>query len=308
MANILITGIDGFIGSSLAAALVERGDNVIGIRRSSRPFSSLSALNLEHRVTIRQGDLVDQRMIEEVLQEYQIDMIYHLAADSIVNMQKSPASVIQNNVMSTLSVLEAAKNCHVKMHFASSDKVYGNNPVPYTEDMPLLPSDAYSSSKVMCDVMTRMYSQYMPTIVTRMCNVYGPGDLHPTRIIPKSIQRCLHGNSPEIYSNLNIREYMYIDDAVRALLDVWHLPHVGPGEAYNIGSGYYMANAGVVENILFSFPGIKPRRIDTQGLSEIQSQSLDSSKFRKQTGWQPLVDFNDGIERTVEWWRRLKWL
>jgi len=301
MENVLITGVTGFVGANMAKRLEEKY-NVVGIVRDMIPNNPLELLGVKN-VTLVRGDIECQRIIERVISDYDIDMVFHLAAQSIVKRaHKDPVSTIMTNIVGTVNVLEACRRHGVKVLITSTDKVYGEN-INAKESDPYKPKEIYGASKACADMIAQTYSKVynMDVIVTRACNIYGPGDINP-RIIPNTIRACLKHESPVIYTNIKgVREYIYIDDVIDAYLFLAERVDRG---VFNVGTGIMRGQKEVVEEILSHFKDIKPKYEPGPKIEEIQEQSLDSSKIRL-LGWKPKVSFEDGIKRTVEWWKKI---
>lgn len=309
MKNILITGIRGFVGSNLAGYLTGERYSVTGIARDSKQTSSLKLLGLEDEVNIVLGDCTNQRLVERVISDYGIDAIFHLAANTIVaHSQRAPAVTISNNVLGVLSVLEAARVCGKieAIIVQTTDKVYGDQPSPLTEDLPLLADEPYSVSKAACDIIAKMYfSTYnLPIIITRPANLYGPGDICP-RVIPNTIRTCLKGESPVAFRKDDKREFLFISDVIKAYMVLLKNVNEYKGQAFNIGTDDIKNNEEVVLEILKSYPELQLHYADPDtDIKEIPMQWPDCTKINK-LGWRPKVSFEEGIKATIKWWKSL---
>lgn len=306
--NILITGMAGFIGSNLASRLISEGNNVVGIVRSRKPLCSLNLLGLEGKVNIVFGDVTDRRLIERTIADYQVDAIFHLAAEAIVaHAQRAPLQAIETNIIGPATVFEAARVCGgVKsIVHQSSDHVYGDNKLPFTEDLAFLANTPYDASKAAGDIIARMYAHTynLPIIVARPANNYGCGDTH-RRIIPNIIRDCIAGKPPVIFSKDDKREYIFVEDTVEALLLLAKNAENYKGYAFNVGTGDTKNNGEVVTEILKLFPGLEPVYVEPTDLKEIAKQYIDSSKIMC-LGWKPKISFEEGIKRTVKWWKTI---
>lgn len=308
--NVLITGITGFVGSALAEKCIAQGDNVVGIVRDLRKgktmWGSPRASGIPGAIAF--GDVCDLNLVQRVIADYEIEVVFHLAASSIVAYaQRAPVQAILNNVESTLSILESCRVCgKVKsIVIQASDKVYGNQDPPLTEDMALLADEPYSVSKAMSDMAAATYfSTYgLPIATVRPCNIYGPGDLQ-NRVIPNTIRRCLRGEDPIIFDKDDKREFIYIDDVCDALITVANAIDRTMGEQWNVGSGQVRNNGEVVDEILKHFPDLRPEHVVPKDIKEIPQQWLDSSKIANALNWMAETRFSDGIQMTVESWRR----
>ena len=231
--RVLVTGADGFVAASLIKILLEKGAFVVGTIRHKRPLTTLALLGYESKTEmpdIEYTDLLDLNQLRRICDRHQIDTIFHLAASAIVSSAaKSPYSTIDNNVVSTLNILETARiNKVERVMVASSDKAYGDHandaaePLPYKESYALRGLDVYSSSKVCSDMLaqTYFYQFKLPVAVIRSSNIFGPGDLNFSRLIPKTTMSLLSKKPPIIYKGNHevLREYIYIDDVVEAYL------------------------------------------------------------------------------------------
>ena len=270
--RVLITGGDGFAASNLASALMERGAVVVVTVRHQRPLPTAELLTGDLRPDIEVCDMTDFLQVQRICNRHQIDTIFHLAASAIVSdAANSPMSTFQNNIAPTLNLLEAARVNNIpRVLIASTDKSYGDHadaddpePLPYREGYALRGMDVYSASKACADLMTQTYGfQYkLPVIVVRSCNIFGPGDLNFTRLIPRTTLRMLRGEAPVInLGNADVlREYVYVDDLVGAymfLAENLDKHYVDPMpqrgrvtygySAYNVGS--YTPGQSIEEN------------------------------------------------------------
>ena len=229
--NVLITGGDGFVASNLAADLIRRESNVVVVLRHQRPLSTLKLLGLSGAVPdVEYSDLSDFLAVQQLCNRHRIDTVFHLAASAIVSdASRAPMSTIRNNIISTLNILETARINHIpRVLIASSDKCYGDHAdaddperLPYRENQGLRGLDVYSASKVCADMIGQTYAlQFqLPVIIVRSCNIYGPGDLNFTRLIPRTILRLFSDLDPVINEgNARVlREYIFIDDLIKAI-------------------------------------------------------------------------------------------
>ena len=305
--NVLITGISGFIGCALARKLKELGINVVGLVREWNhvPWPVLD------ECTIINGDVCHYDTIRETMSFYEIDTVFHFAAFAIVRVAaRDPMSTYRVNVMGTVNVLEAARalNKCKSIIVASSDKAYGDHIIlPYTESTDLKPRNTYDTSKACMDMIARSYAHNydMPVSVTRCSNVYGPGDMNLSRIIPNTIKRVLGGDPPLVFQDVSDmeREFIYIDDVVDAYLRLADNPT--RGEAFNIGGtgptkiydlvGKISGIVGLDEMIHIS----KRDNI----FKEIKRQYIDAGKLKAWTGWESTTGLHEGLEKTVEWYK-----
>jgi CDP-glucose 4,6-dehydratase len=313
----LVTGARGFVGAWLAKGLLERGVTVTSYDRrprSGRP-SILAMLGVDGDVEEVEGDLVDRERFERTLAEREVDTVFHLAAETIVGtVQADPVGGFESNVRGTWTVLQACRERGVeRVVFASSDKAYGaHEELPYREDFPLQPTAPYEASKAAADLIARSYwSSYgVPVAVTRFANIYGGGDLNFSRLIPEAVSAALDGRRPVLRSDGSPeRDFLYVEDAVSAYLTIAAgldaAPEAVRGEAFNAGGGRPYPVREVVEIIArLSGTGVEP---DIQGEGnpegEIDRQFVDPAKLRDRLGWEPVVGLEEGLGRTLDWYR-----
>jgi len=302
--NILITGIQGFVGSNLALHELARGHHVIGIVRDRNHKTRKDILS---KCSIVVGDICDLAVVDHAVGHYEVDVVYHLAANSIVSVGvNDPVANYRSNVMGTVNVLDSVRriNPRAKVVVASSDKAYGvHDTLPYTEDMKLNPGCPYSTSKSCTDLISQSFAKtYDLNINTVRCsNIYGPGDMNLSRLIPKSILRILRGERPVIYSGVAAyrRELIYVRDVCKAYS---HLTEVGvPGEIYNIGINEFHTIEGIVNKIT-SIMGSEGVEIVEKEFPEIPFQWMDGTKLSS-LGWSPTVSLDDGLQLTIDWYR-----
>jgi CDP-glucose 4,6-dehydratase len=309
--RVLITGIGGFVASGLASALLARGATVVGILRDSSGSRLLRAAGIVDQVEIVSGSITEPGLVLRAVNEYDVDTVFHLAAQALVGVaNRSPVSTFESNIAGTWHVLEAARLAPMveRVVVASSDKAYGSQAVlPYTESSTLAGIYPYDASKVCTDVLARCYATSfpLPVAILRCANIYGPGDLNWSRLIPGTIRSALLGQNPIIRSDgTPERDYLYLTDAVDGYLKAAeHLPEQS-GKAFNIGTGSGVSVAALVEEILAAVGTayLEPRIIgDVHG--EIDRQYLASDLARHVLGWEPRVDLPEGLRRTVAWYR-----
>ena len=240
------------------------------------------------------------------------DAVFHLAAQTIVGVaRESPLETFEVNVRGAWNVFEACREHGVeRVVFASSDKAYGSSPeLPYREDFPLRGAYPYDASKAAADTIARSYAAAygLPLAVTRFANVYGGGDLNFSRLVPETVVALLEGRAPAIRSDGSPeRDFLHVDDAVAAYLAIaGALEDGAAGEAFNAGGERPHSVREVVELVCaLAGAGVDP---DFQGegspAGEIDRQFVDSGKLRALTGWRPAVGLEEGLRRTLEWYR-----
>jgi CDP-glucose 4,6-dehydratase len=339
----LISGGDGFVAANLARALVRRNAYVSVAVRHQRPISTLEMLGEEPAgVDLESTDLMSFIAVQRLCNRQQIDTIYHLAASAVVGeAANAPISTCENNIIPALNLLEAARiNGIPRVIIASTDKSYGDHAdaddperIPYEESFALRGMDVYSASKVCADMLAQTYAfQFkLPVLVARPCNIYGPGDLNFTRLVPRTIMRLMNGARPVINQGNDrvLREYIYIDDVVNAYLFLGEnlerhlqsgMPRTGRATygwaAYNIGSFVpsetrrpsdcaNIRNVVQVIEAIAARVGVNPDPMvipKPPNFIEIPDQYLDSSKLAA-LGFTPAVPFDQGLDRTIDWYK-----
>jgi len=315
----LVSGAHGFVGSHLARALLERGDDVRVLDRPAprladvggERLSGLDLLGIRAEVELVEADLRDAEAVAGAVAG--VDAVFHLAAQTIVGVARdSPLETLEVNVRGAWNVFEACREHDVgRVVFASSDKAYGSSPeLPYREDFPLRAAGPYDASKAAADVIARSYAHAygLPIAVTRFANVYGGGDLNFSRLIPETVVAALDGRPPVIRSDGSPeRDLLHVDDAVAAYLAIAAaLGGAGArGEAFNAGGERPHSVREVVDLIAaLAGSGVEPEyRGSGTPAGEIDRQFVDSTKLRELTGWRPAVGLRDGLARTLEWYR-----
>ncbi|EIF12274.1 MULTISPECIES: GDP-mannose 4,6-dehydratase [Bacillus] len=310
--NVFVTGCTGLLGSCLVKELIDQGANVTGLVRDTVPKSNLYQGEQVKQMNIVQGVLEDLDVIERALGEYEIDTVFHLAAQAIVGVaNRNPISTFEANILGTWNILEACRRHPLikRVIVASSDKAYGDQPVlPYDENMPLQGKHPYDVSKSCADLLSHTYfnTYGLPVCITRCGNLYGGGDLNFNRIIPQTIQLVLNGEAPEIRSDGTfIRDYFYIEDAVEAyLLLAEKMEELNlAGEAFNFSNEIQLTVLELVEKILKAMDSDLKPKVLNQGSHEIKHQYLSAEKARKLLNWMPAHTIDEGLEKTIEWYK-----
>lgn len=309
----LVTGAYGLLGSWLVKRLLAEGARVTVLKRDSVTASALVIEGTENHVNVVHGDITDGALIERALAEYEIESVFHLAAQTIVGIaNRAPLSTFEANIRGTWVLLEGCRRHGVgQVVVAASDKAYGEHEqLPYREDHALDPRFPYDVSKAATDMIARSYWHTfgLPVAVTRFANLYGGGDLNLSRLVPESALAAIDGRSPVIRSDGSLkRDFLYVEDAVEAYLAIWRLlaDGRGGGEAFNAGGGIAHSVLEVVRLTCdVAGTGVSP---DVRGTGippgEIPRQWVDSTKLRTLTGWSPAVPLEEGLRATVEWYR-----
>jgi CDP-glucose 4,6-dehydratase len=311
--SVLITGAYGLLGSWLTAALLDGGAEVTVVHRDDRPRSAFALMGLGSRCSIVHGDITHEGVIARAIGEYEVDTVFHLAAQTLVpTANHNPISTFETNIKGTWLLLEACRGLGVaRVVVASSDKAYGpHTDLPYRETHALQPVFPYDVSKAATDLLARSYwtTWGLPVAVTRFANLYGGGDFNASRLIPEAVSAVLAGRSPIIRSDGSPeRDFLYVEDAVKAYLAIaGALPSGGgAGEAFNAGGGSPHRVGDVVDLICrIAGTDVKPEiRGSGTPSGEIDRQWVDHSKLTALTGWEPTVGLEDGLKRTIDWYR-----
>ena len=310
--NVFITGGTGFLGSYLVKKLVNYGANVTILVRDYIPQSNIYVGEEYKKVNVVHGALEDYLLIERTLGEYEIDTVFHLAAQAIVGVaNRNPLGTFKSNIEGTWNILEAArKSPSIKrVIVASSDKAYGDQEkLPYDENMPLQGKHPYDVSKSCADLIAQTYYETykLPVCITRCGNLYGGGDLNFIRIIPQSIQSILNNEAPVIRSDGSfIRDYFYIEDAVDAYINLAEKVvelNLG-GQAFNFSNEIQLTVLELVNKILKIMGSSMKPIILNQGSNEIIHQYLSAKKARTVLGWSPNYTIDEGLSKTIEWYK-----
>jgi CDP-glucose 4,6-dehydratase len=315
--RILVTGAGGFVGSWLAKHLADGGAEVVCLLRDKPRLSTLTALGLDDLVDVVWGDITDFGTVERVMNEYDVGLCFHLAAQPIVGVaHRSPLATFDTNIRGTWNVLEACRRSDLMrgVVVASSDKAYGDHRrLPYTEEFTLDGLYPYDASKVCADVLARCYHHTygLPVVVCRMANTYGGGDFNFSRLIPGAIRSILAGRAPTLRSDgTPERDYLFIEDAVRGyrlLAERLLIDRGIAGQAFNFGTAKAVSARDVVE-LIIRLSGAEGMSLSVASSSrtrgEIDRQSLDASKAGRLLGWKPVTDLQNGLAKTIEWYRQ----
>ena len=311
--RVLVTGGHGLLGSWLIRALVAAGARVTAIQRDEPVISSLVLLGLDGHVDTVHGDICEPGLLERALGEYEIESVFHLAAQTIVGTaNRSPLPTFETNIRGTWLLLEACRRHGAsRVIVASSDKAYGRqSELPYRESQPLEPTYPYDASKAAADILARSYWHTfgLPVAVTRFANLYGGADTNRSRLVPEAVCAALAGRAPVVRSDGSPeRDFLYVEDAVRAYLAIWEAlgRGEGRGEAFNAGGGASHRVGDVVALICrLAGAGVAPEiRGSGTPHGEIDRQWVDFGKLRELTGWAPEVPLQEGLRRTIDWYR-----
>lgn len=326
--RILVTGGAGFIGSALVRHLIgETAHEVLNLDKLTYAgvLSSLAPIDNSPRYRFVRGDICDGALVGQLLAEFQPDVIAHLAAESHVDRSiDGPGEFIQTNVVGTFTMLaqalgywqglDAERKAGFRFHHISTDEVFGSLGAEgyFTESTAYDPRSPYSASKAGSDHLVRAWGHTygLPVLVTNCSNNYGPYHF-PEKLIPLIIIRALAGEALPVYGDgSNVRDWLFVEDHARALRTVFESGV--PGETYNVGGNSERRNLAVVEAICATLDRMSPRADGRRYAEQIsfvtdrpghdQRYAIDASKIRDELGWEPQVDFEQGIERTVRWY------
>lgn len=315
MKRVLVTGATGLLGSHLTKELLRRGVEVFALMKEVEPQSIFEEEGMKEKVTIIDGVLEDIDTLERAIKDTKVDTVFHLAAQALVEVGvKDPLGTFESNIRGTYNLLEVCRNTKTveRIVAASSDKAYGTSPkLPYTEDMPLRGEHPYDVSKSCMDLLCQTYvhTYDLPLCVIRCGNIYGPGDVHFSRLIPGTIQNILQGEKPEIRSDGTfVRDYLFVEDVVDGYLKVANAMDQNDvrGQVFNLGPNKPYNVIEVVEMIL-TVMGKKDLGfvIQNRVKDEIHDQYLSGEKAGRLLGWQPKHSLEEGLKKTVPWYEAL---
>ena len=309
---VAVTGATGFLGSHVTALLVEVGAKVVVLVRDEVPGTVISKA-WRDRVSVVNGAVEDQAVVERLLGDYDVRTLVHLAAQSQVGVaNRNPLATYEANVAGTWSVLEAARRSPTvsEVVTASSDKAYGAQPMlPYDEEMPLLAVNPYDVSKACADLISTSYHRTfgVPVCVTRCGNFFGPGDTNWERLVPGTIRSLLRAERPVIRSDgTMVRDYLYVVDGALAYLRLVESMAADPtivGEAFNFSTETPLTVLELVAGLQAAAGTAFEPDVRATATHEIDSQYLSAAKARKVLGWVPTISVEAALVETVRWYR-----
>jgi len=309
----LVTGATGLVGSWLTRRLREAGADVVCLVRDWIPQSEVVRSGTLDGVKIVRGDICDRDLLERTLGEYEINTVFHLAAQTIVGIaNRNPVSTFESNITGTWNVLEACRRSPAvkAIVLASSDKAYGDQDIlPYSEDTPLEGRHPYDVSKSCSDLIGQTYGKtyHLPVAITRCGNFYGGGDLNWNRIVPGTIRSVLRGERPVIRSDGQfIRDYFYVEDGAAAymllaekLLSNDRLR----GQAFNFSNEIQVTVLDLVNQILEMLDSSLEPDVRNEASNEIRHQYLSACRARTELAWSPLFTLDEGLAKTISWYQ-----
>jgi len=309
--KILVTGGAGFIGSAFVRMAIGETDmRVVNLDKLTYAgnLENLASVDGNERYRFAQGDICDPELVNTLVGDEHPDAIVHFAAESHVDRSiLSPEPVVRTNYNGTFTMLEAARLHHIaRFVHVSTDEVYGSlaAPAEADEQYVLNPSSPYSASKAASDLLARSYfvTFKLPVVITRASNNYGPYQF-PEKLIPLMITNAMEDRSLPVYGDgQQVRDWLYVDDHCRGILAV--LRQGRDGEIYNIGGNRSLPNLEVVHQVL-ALTGKPQSLIEyvTDRPGHDRRYALSSEKLMRETGWQPVMNFETGLARSIEWYR-----
>jgi CDP-glucose 4,6-dehydratase len=311
---VLVTGATGLLGSWLTRRLVEEGSDVVCLVRDWVPQSELVRSGVASRVKVVRGDICDREVLERTLGEYEINTVFHLAAQTIVGIaNRNPLSTFESNIAGSWNVLEACRRSPAvkAIVVASSDKAYGDQEkLPYAESTPLEGRHPYDVSKSCADLIAQTYgvTYQLPVAITRCGNFYGGGDLNWNRIVPGTIRSIVRGERPVIRSDGKyVRDYFYVEDGAAAYMLLAEKLLAGTaevrGQAYNFSNEIQVTVIELVTKILREMGSKLEADVRNEASHEIRHQYLSAERARRELNWRPLFTLDEGLTRTIAWYK-----
>jgi len=326
--RIFVTGGAGFIGSALVRNLIANSEHeVLNFDKLTYAgtLTTVDSASDSPRYRFVQGDICDAAAVRAAIAEFQPDVITHLAAESHVDRSiDGPGAFIQTNMVGTFTMLSEARaywlgldeqaKAAFRFHHISTDEVYGSlgDEGLFTEETPYDPRSPYSASKAGSDHLVSAWGHTygLPVLITNCSNNYGPYHF-PEKLIPLMIVKALAGETLPVYGKgANVRDWLYVEDHVRALQAVFERGAVG--RTYNVGGNNEKKNLEVVETVCTILDRLRPRADGQSYTSQIgfvadrpghdARYAIDATRIKDELGWEPQETFETGIEKTVRWY------
>ena len=309
----LVTGGTGLVGSWLTRRLTNNRADVVCLVRDWIPQSDFVRSGVVDHVKVVRGDVRDREVLERTLGEYEVDTVFHLAAQTIVGVaNRNPVSTFESNVQGTWNLLEACRRTPTvkSIVIASSDKAYGDQEnLPYSEDTPLQGRHPYDVSKSCADLIAQAYHETygLPVAITRCGNFYGGGDLNWNRIVPGTIRSVIRGQLPIIRSDGQfIRDYFYVEDGAAAYMLLAQRLVEDPrvrGLGFNFSNEAQITVVDLVNRILSQMESPLKPDVRNEATNEIRHQYLSAERARTMLDWRPLFTLDGGLTQTISWYR-----
>ncbi len=323
---ILVTGGAGFIGSAVVRHLIAQTNaTVVNVDKLTYAanLDSLDAIKGSERYVFYEADICDRAIMREIFQRHRPEATLHLAAESHVDRSiDGPRDFINTNILGTYTLLEVAREYwreldlsrrqEFRFHHVSTDEVYGSLGASgyFTESTPYRPNSPYSASKAASDHLVRAWRETygLPVLISNCSNNYGPYQ-HPEKLIPLVIHKALHRKPIPVYgTGENVRDWLYVEDHVRALVQI--LTRGKPGEVYNVGGSSEKQNIEVVREICSILDEIRPHSTPHSDLIRFvedrpghdRRYAIDATKMSQELQWRPVENFTSGLEKTVSWY------
>jgi len=309
---VLVTGYEGFLGSNLTRRLISLDAKVVGLDINVRRKKTILCSSDYQKIVVIKGSVANFNLVKNIIEKYKIEIVFHLAAEAIVGKcLQNPRVAFSSNIKGSWELLEACRNTKTvkSIVVASSDKAYGSwKKLPYKENTPLRGEHPYDVSKSCTDLIAYSYFHTfgLPVAITRCGNIYGPGDFNFNRLVPDAIRCALTDRQLLIRSNGKfIRDYIFVEDIVNGyiiLAEKFQKLKLG-GEAFNFSNEKPIPVLKLVKIIYKSFNKKQTFRVLNQAKYEIRMQYLSSKKSKSILGWQPRYPLEEGIYRTIDWYR-----
>ena len=333
MKTYLVTGAAGFIGANYLKYILAKHDDIKVVVLDALTYAGnlgTIASDIDNeRCFFVKGDICDQALADQLFAEYKFDYVVNFAAESHVDRSiENPQLFLQTNILGTQNLLDAARRAwvtgkdehgyptwrkDVRYHQVSTDEVYGSLGAEgfFTEETPLCPHSPYSASKTSADMIVMAYrdTYKMPVTITRCSNNYGPYHF-PEKLIPLIIKNILEGKKLPVYGDgSNVRDWLYVEDHARAIDVIFHEGKIA--DNYNIGGFNEWKNIDIIHTVIKTVDRLlgRPEGADLDLITYVTDRfghdvryAIDSTKLQHELGWEPSLQFEEGIEKTVKWY------